>query len=49
VAGSVVLDAGNAFRVLNVNPGSLGVVQLNRLNITGGYANSVRAHVQKFP
>jgi len=36
VAASVVLNAGNAFRVLNVNPGSSGVVQLIGLNITGG-------------
>jgi hypothetical protein len=36
-------------RVLNINPGSSGVVQLNGLRITGGYINSVRAHVQMFP
>ncbi|KOO27806.1 acetyl-coa carboxylase [Chrysochromulina tobinii] len=40
VAGSVVLDAQASFasqrRVLNINPGSLGVVQLIGLNITGG-------------
>ena len=42
LAGSVVLDCGNANllhsrgRVLNVNPGSSGVVQLIGLNITGG-------------
>ena len=35
-------------RVLSINPGSSGVVQLNGLNITGGYSNSVRALVQKF-
>eukprot|EP00900_Chrysochromulina_parva_P016413 jgi/Chrpa1/24773/Chrysochromulina_OHIO_Genome00024199-RA len=35
VAGSVVLNGGNAFRVLNVNPGSSGVVQLIGLIITG--------------
>ena len=40
LAGSVVLDGGNAFRVLNVNPGSSGVVQLIGLNITRGYINS---------
>ena len=40
VAGSVVLVGGNAFRVLNVNPGSSGVVQLIGLNITRGYINS---------
>ena len=41
VAGSVVLDAqassSSRRRVLNINPGSLGVVQLIGLNITGGY------------
>jgi hypothetical protein len=51
VAGSVVLDAqassSSPRRVLNINPGSSGVVQLNGLRITGGYSNSVRAHVQK--
>jgi hypothetical protein len=36
-------------RVLNINPGSSGVVQLIGLGITGGYNNVVRAHVQKFP
>ncbi|KOO31874.1 hypothetical protein Ctob_016122, partial [Chrysochromulina tobinii] len=43
VAGSVVLDAqaneGRLRRVLNINPGSSGVVQVNALNITGGYAD----------
>ena len=34
-------------RVLFINPGSSGVVQLNGLRITGGYT-SVRAH-SKFP
>ena len=47
VAGSVVLDAQanepSPRRVLNINPGSSGVVQINRLNITGGYAEEVRA------
>jgi hypothetical protein len=41
VAGSVVLDAqassASQRRVLSINPGSLGVVQLIGLNITGGY------------
>jgi hypothetical protein len=37
VAGSVVLDGGNALRVLNINPGPSGVVQLIGLNITRGY------------
>jgi len=40
-AGSVVLDAqassSSDRRVLNINPGSSGVVQLIGLNITGGY------------
>jgi hypothetical protein len=36
-------------RVLHINPGSSGVVQLIGLRITGGYVNSVRAHVQMFP
>ena len=37
-------------RVLYINPGSSGVVQLNGLSITGGYAYSdVRAHVLKVP
>jgi ascorbate-specific PTS system EIIC-type component UlaA len=46
VAGSVVLDAqassASQRRVLNINPGSLGVVQLIRLNINGGNVNNVR-------
>jgi hypothetical protein len=61
VAGSVVLHAqassSSRRRVLNINPGSSGVVQLIGLGITGGYSNNVqggyntivRAHVQKFP
>jgi hypothetical protein len=36
-------------RVLNINPGSSGVVQLVGLGITGGYFNEERAHVQMFP
>ena len=48
VAGSVVLNAqANSLsprRVLNINPGSLGVVQLIRLNITGGYTFNVRSY-----
>jgi hypothetical protein len=36
VAATVVLNGGNAFRVLNVNPGASGVVQIIGLNITGG-------------
>ena len=41
VAGSVVLDAQSRHRVLYIDPGSSGVVQLIGLNITGGYAVSV--------
>ena len=41
VAGSVVLNAqansSSPRRVLYINPGSLGIVQLNGLNITGGH------------
>jgi len=44
VAGSVVLDAqassSSPRRVLNINPGSSGVVQVIGLNITGGYINN---------
>ena len=44
VAGSVVLDAqassSSLRRVLNIDPGSLGIVQLIGVNITGGYMNS---------
>ena len=53
VAGSVVLNAqassSSLRRVLIINPGSSGVVQLIGLHITGGYTSYVRAHVQKFP
>ena len=53
VAGSVVLDAqassSSLRRVLKIDPGSLGVVQLIGLTITGGYVVAVRAHAQKFP
>ena len=49
VAGSVILNAqassSSLRRVLNINPGSSGVVQLIGLGITGGYTNDVRAHV----
>ena len=45
VAGSVVLDAqassSSQRRVLYINPGSLGVVQLMGLNITRGYSTNV--------
>jgi hypothetical protein len=40
VAGSVILNAQGSSsprRVLNIQPGSLGVVQVIGLNITGGY------------
>jgi hypothetical protein len=44
VAGSAVLDAqassSSQRRVLNINPGPSGVVQLIGLNITGGYYQS---------
>ena len=50
---TVTLNAQASFssprRVLNINPGSSGVVQLIGLGITGGYINWVRAHFQKFP
>ena len=50
VAGSVVLDAQanstNQRRVLYINPGSLGVVQVIGLNITRGYMNVC---AQNFP
>ena len=53
VAGSVVLDAqassSSQRRVLYIDPGSLGIVQLIGLNITGGYMNNVRAHAPNFP
>jgi hypothetical protein len=46
VAGSVVLDAQASStsqrRVLYINPGSLGAVQLIGLNIKGGNVTSVR-------
>ena len=52
VAGSVILNAQatslSIRRVLYINPGSLGVVQVIGLIITGGYI-AVRAHAQKFP
>ena len=41
-------SSSNARRVLYINPGSSGVVQLKGLRITGGYINYVRAHVRKF-
>ena len=51
VVGSVVLNAQSSSsserRVLYINPGASGVVQLIGLNITGGYI--VRVHVQNVP
>ena len=44
VAGSVVLNGGNAHRVLYVDPGSSGVVQLIGLNITRATVKSAIAH-----
>jgi len=50
---TVILNAqassSSPFRVLYINPGSSGVVQLIGLGITGGYIYNVHAHVQKFP
>jgi len=51
---TVTLNAQASFssrrRVVSINPGWSGVVQLIRLNITGGNTNAVvRAHVQNFP
>jgi len=47
VADSVILNAqassSSPRRVVNINPGPSGAVQLIGLNITGGYSNSVRA------
>ena len=44
VAGSVVLDAQASFssqrRVLNINPGSSGIVELIGLDITRGYVHN---------
>jgi hypothetical protein len=52
VAGSVVLDAqansSSLRRVLIINAGSLGVVQMIGLNITGGNLNQVCAQARKF-
>ena len=53
VPGSVVLDAQASSsaqrRVMNINPGSSGVVNLVGLNITGGYLSSVCARLLTFP
>ena len=53
VAGSVVLHAqansSSERRVLSINPGPSGIVQLIGLKITGGYTSHVRARVQNFP
>jgi hypothetical protein len=52
VTGSVILNAqassSSPRRVLKINPGSSGVVQVIGLNITGGYLNQVCAQAQKF-
>jgi hypothetical protein len=52
VAGSVILNAqassSSQRRVLNINPGSSGVVQVIGLNITGGYSTEVCAQARKF-
>ena len=48
VAGSVVLDAQASWmhkcRVLHINPGTTGVVELIGLNITRGYISEVRSY-----
>ena len=48
VAGSVVLDAqassSSLRRVLHINPGTTGVVELIGLNITRGYISNVRSY-----
>ena len=48
VAGSVVLDAQASYssprRVLHINPGTTGVVELIGLNITRGYISNVRSY-----
>jgi hypothetical protein len=55
VAGSVILNAqassSSPRRVVNINPGSSGVVQLIGLNITGGYSSTyyVRAFMLRSP
>jgi hypothetical protein len=54
LAGSAILNAQASSlsqrRVLNINPGPSGIVQLFGLGITGGYTTSyVRARVRKFP
>ena len=52
-AGSVILNAGasvlNPRRVLSINPGSSGVVQVIGLTIRGGYFITVFAQVRTFP
>jgi hypothetical protein len=53
VTGSVILNAqassSSPRRVLNINPGSLGVVQVIGLNMTGSYQDQVCAQIRKFP
>ncbi len=50
VAGSVILNAqassSSQRRVLNINPGSSGVVQVIGLNITGGSSTEVCAQAR---
>jgi hypothetical protein len=53
VAGSVVLHAqassSSPRRVLSIDPGSTGVVQLFGLKLTGGYTSYVRAQTSHRP
>ncbi len=53
VAGSVILNAqassSSQRRVVNIDPGPSGAVQLIGLNITGGYLSSVRALISRRP
>ncbi len=53
VAGLVLLNAQASSwsqrSVLNINPGSLGVVQVIGLNMTGSYQDQVCAQIRKFP
>ena len=54
VAGSALLNAqassSSSRRVLNINSGPSGVVQVIGLNITGGYINvRARSYLQNFP
>ena len=53
VAGSVILNAqassSSPHRVVNINPGPSGAVQLIGLNITRGYLSYVRALISHRP